>query len=694
MPRTSPLRAEPEVGIRPSWRWLTLVLLGAATIAAFFGVTRAGWILFDDPDYVVHNAHVSNGFTLDGIAWMFTHPHVGNFHPLTTLSHMLDCELFGLDPRGPHAVNLALHVANALLVCLVLAAYTGAWWRSALIAALFALHPLRVESVAWISERKDVLSGLFFWLTVWAYLRWTRSPTRGRQAWMIGMAALGLLSKPMLVTLPFVLLLLDWWPLDRLGRGGSFDWPTLRARVREKLALFAVSLIVCVTTWQAQRASGAVVAIEQLPLPVRLSNAALAIPRYLQSIAWPSDLAPYYPYDRGVPPIVPILWGAATVLVTIGALLVARKRPWLTVGWLWFLGMLAPVIGVVQVGGQSLADRYTYLPATGIAIALVFEVARLSRDSVLLNRAAAGLLSAALVASAYATQRQVALWRDTETLFAHTLRVTKGNPLAHQVFANVALEKGDIDSALEHFRKALELSPDYVEAHSGLGVALGMKGRYDEAIVEIRRALQARPTAEYHYNLGFALAQQGKFADAIGEFQAALSLEPAHLPSLIRLGNAFGSLGRQDEAAAVLEKALELAPKNVDALRFMAITQVLKGDVETAIRHYERLLQVDPRDLDALNNIAWIRATHADPSHRNGSVAVLLAERARDASPTPNATLFSTLAAAYAETGRFAEAVRAGERAVELARTEKDAAAEKSFESQLELYRVGRPFHP
>jgi tetratricopeptide (TPR) repeat protein len=675
----------PEVSRRA--RAWTLVALGLATLASFAGLAQAGWILFDDPVYVFNNPHVARGLTLEGLRWMFSHAHGGNFHPLTTIAHMLDVEVFGLDPRGPHLVNLALHVANALLVCVVLARYTGAWWRSAIVAALFALHPLRVESVAWISERKDVLCTLFFLLALDAYRRWTIDPRRGAYARLVAWFVFGLLAKPMLVTLPFVLLLLDAWPLART------EWRLRGARWREKLPLFAIALASAIITFLVQRAAGAVKSSESLPLGARIANALAGYARYLGKTFVPVDLAVYYPNAGSVS--VALACAAATLIVaaTACAWILRERRPWLLFGWLWYLGTLVPVIGIVQVGDQALADRYTYIPSMGVMVALVWEIAATLRRARLLVRAAIGATALVLVASSIATARQVALWKDSRTLFAHAVRVTEPNALAHQVLGNALITDGELDHGIAELEIALALSPDFPDAHNNLGSALGVKGRFDEAIVHFQAALARQNTPETHHNLAFALTQTGRRDEAMHEYEAALALDPDLAGAHAKLGALLTAAGRLDEAAAHLQRALELSPDEIETLRSMAITRTLQGRVEDAVRSYRALLARAPKDLDALNNIAWIRATHADAAHRDGAEAVRLAETARDAAPEANDVLYSTLAAAYAESGRFADAVKAGERAVELARAAHRDADAQRFAAQLDGYAHGRAFH-
>jgi len=709
-PREAPRREGAEAAaaspagasLPPAVRALTLALLAAATCLAFAGVLRNGWIFFDDPRYVYENPHVNQGLRLGDALWFLSHAHGENWHPLTSWSHMLDVQLFGLDPAGPHAVNLALHALNALLLVLVLYRLTGGWWRSLAVGALFALHPLRVESVAWVSERKDVLSGLLFVLTLEAYRRWVARPGRLRQAVLIVAFALGLMAKPMLVTVPFVLVLLDAWPLGRWraagqraeggGRGPGVPAQPLLGLIAEKWPLFALAAASAVVTFLVQREGGAVASVGVISLGRRLANALVSYWQYVGKTLWPDRLAPFYPMPPA-PGLGPAIAAAGLVLATLVVVGQVRKRPYLAVGWLWYLGMLVPVIGLVQVGSQAYADRYTYLPVIGLLVALAWgagELVARSRPGRIVAACACVLLLAVL---STLTARQVALWKDTWTLFSHTLAVTRDNPVAHQNLGDVLLKRGEVLPAKRHYEETLRLAPGFADARNKLGSILGSLGRYDEAIAQFQEAIRLGDDAQFRHNLGLVYAMRGRTDEAIREYEASVRLDPDNYLSLIRLGEALGSRGRFPEAVAHLRHALELAPANNEACRLLAVTLVQEGRIEEAVRAYGEILGRSPDDLDALNNVAWIRATHAEAAHRDGAEAVRLAERARDRSPEPQAVLLSTLAAAYAEAGRFPEAVRAGERAVELAKGAGDGQQAATYARQLSRYRAGKPFH-
>jgi tetratricopeptide (TPR) repeat protein len=689
----APPPAGPGSGRARRERRLVLALLALATFAAFAPVLRNDFVLFDDPEYVTTQARVLRGLRLDDAFWFLTHPHTANWHPLTTWSHMLDVQLFGTSPGGHHATSLLLHVVNALLLALVLFRLTGAWWRSVAVAALFALHPLRVESVAWVSERKDVLSGLFFLLTIEAYRRWVERPGHVRYALLLLALALGLMSKPMLVTLPFVLVLLDLWPLGRLrpGRGGR-GGATFAGLLAEKWPLFALAAASAVVTFVVQRRAGAVIAVEAVSPALRVTNAALSYWRYVGDTLWPRDLAVFHPF-HAVPAGVAAASLAGLVVATAGALALARRRPYATTGWLWYAGMLVPVVGLVQVGSQAYADRYTYLPTIGVVIALVWLAGDLVARSRAARAVAVAALLVALAALSVATWRQAARWKDTTTLFTHTLAVTHDNPVAHQCLGSALLGEGKVEEAMVELREALRLAPRYPDAHNNLGQALGMLGRHEEALGHFRAALQATDKADVHHNVGFALDQLGRKDEAMVEYEAALRRDPQRYLTLVLLANDLAARGRFAEAEARLARALALNPDEVEPHRLMAVVLTAQGRVEEAIREYGAILERAPDDLDALNNVAWIRATHADAAHRDGAEAMRLAERAVAKSPEPAAVLHSTLAAACAEAGRFADAVREGERAVALARSAGAHEEAARYAEQLRRYRAGQPFH-
>ncbi len=687
--------AAPKTEGRPRWEIAALILL--VTLAIFSGALRADFIIFDDPQYVKSNAHVTPGLTLEGIGWFLHTPHGANWHPLTSVSHMADVQWFGLAPGGHHAVNVLLHGLGAALLFFALERMTRMPWRSAAAVLLWAVHPLRVESVAWISERKDVLSGAFFMLVLLAYGRWSRDPSARRMAWVALWFGLGLLAKSMLVTVPGVLLLLDSWPLGASTAGPGEPRVaasrSLGVRLREKWALVAMAVALALVTFLVQRSSGAVQDLDRLPLDVRAANAVVSTARYIGMTLWPVDLAPIYPLHRPIAPWSVVAAGALLLALTAFVLSQWRRRTYLAIGWLWYLGMLVPVIGLVQVGSQSHADRYTYLPTIGLIVAGVWAVADWAADSKARRTAAAVLLLGALGCLGAATVKQVGRWKDSRTLFAWTLSVTRDNAIAQRCQGEAMMEAGDPQAAEAFLQEAVRLDPGYAEAHEKLGVVFGQLGRLNDASAAFKRALELREDVETRHNLGHSLARLGRLDEAVMEFEKALRLDPDHVLTHSHLGAALLVRGDTDRAKTHLARSLALNPENLGARRQYAAALLALGQFAEGIGEYKKLLVGNPSDLDVLNSLAWLLATHPDAAYRDGAEAVRLAERARGLLQRPVATLEATAAAAYAEVGRFADAVSSGEQAVSLARAAGAAEEARKFAEQLAGYRAGKPYH-
>ncbi len=683
---TATLASSPPPPPPLAWRIVTALALVALTLAVFAGVRRNGWILFDDPVYVTDNVHVNHGVSWEGLRWFMTEPHVGNWHPVTSLAHMGIVQLFGLAPAAHHVASLLLHALNALLLLLALFRLTRSWWKSAIVAALFAVHPLRVESVAWASELKDVLSTCFFLLTLLAYARWCERPGAARQALVVGLLALGLLAKPMLVTAPAVLLLLDAWPLGRLASARE-----LPARVREKWPLWLLVAVFVVITVLIQKKAGAVATVGHVTVPMRVTNALVSWWRYVGASFWPHGLTIYYPHPRRVLWLAGALAGAGLAAATALAWRFRGRAPWLATGWLWYVGTLVPVIGLVQVGRQAWADRYSYIPTIGLALALVWGVGALVERARAARIAAIAAALLAVGALSAATVRQVARWRDTRSLFGWTLQLMPENSTAHMCIGNQYMVEGRAREAVNEFREALRIEPDYDEVHNNLAAALASLGRFAEARVEFAAALTVRPNVEAWHNVGYMDAQQGRFDDAVREFGEALKLDPRHVPTLYALAAAEGARGRTADAEANLRRALDVDPNHAPSHRLLAETLKNERKPDEALEHYEWLLRADRDDVDALVNAAWLRATLARADRRDGAKALAYAERAKAKSPEPVAIIEATLAAACAEQGRFPEAIAAAERAVALARAAHSDGEAAAYASQLARYRAGQP---
>ena len=894
---------------------IVCVLLALVTLLVYLPVRHYAFVNFDDPDYVTENPMVQAGLTWSGFQWAFTTWHASNWHPLTWLSHMVDCQLFGLNAGGHHLVNVLFHATNAVLLFLLLLRLTSALWQSAFIAALFAWHPLHVESVAWVAERKDVLSAFFGLLTLMAYVCYAQGVTSGM--WQVTRTnsirsrvtcpasryyslallffALGLMAKPMLVTLPFVFLLLDYWPLRRVtGDGWQVTGDkksvgklsTLNctpnafgaqlSTILEKWPFFALAAASCVVTFVAQKRGEAVVSLGGYPLSSRIANAAVAYVKYLFNSVYPVNLAVIYPLPiYSLPkenPWVQVA-GAIIVLAMISWVIwrARRQRPYLLTGWLWYLGMLVPVVGLVQVGSQAMADRFTYLPLIGVFIGVVFGLGDLAKKLRLEPMVMASVAGVVLAGCLFATARQLRFWRDSETLFEHTLAVTKDNPIAQSNLGTALSEAGQPQEAAEHFGEALRLNPDYARAHYNLGVALTQTGHLQEAMEHFREALRLNPDyAPAHYNLGHALLQTGQPQEAIEHFQEALRLKlddaPAHnnlgvalvqtghpqeaikhyqealrlqpnLPEAqYNLGNALLQTGQPQEATAHFQEALRLKPDYAMAHNNLGVALAQTGQPQAAIKHYQealrlqpnlpdahcdlgitltevgrlteaithfeqalqlepnhpkahnglglallqngqadkaiaqfrtalqlqpdwtaarnnlgdalinfgcvlfqkgqmnqaiaplqeglqirpdnagaynclgfiflrqgqageavanfqKALELQPNNADAHKYLAWIMATCPDASVRNGTQAVELAEQAEQLSGGGNPAILATLAAAYAEAGRFPEAVTTAQKALQLVESQTNAASViNDLQTQIKCYQAGLPF--
>ena len=525
------------------------------------------FVNFDDHAYVYQNPEVRAGLTLHGIGWAFTHDHARNWHPLTTLSHMLDCQLFGLEPAGHHFTNVVLHAIATVLLFVFLRRLTNGpgavdnFWPSAFVAAVFAVHPLRVESVAWVAERKDVLSAVFFMLTLLAYLRHARQPSLGRYTLMSILFVLGLLSKPMLVTVPIILLLLDFWPLGRLRNDA-------RLALLEKLPLLFFSGAVAVITLLVQKRGP--LPIDQLPFTWRLTNAVVSYVVYVWQMIWPANLAAFYPHPNNTLSASQIA-AALLLLAAISAAVVwlRQSKPYLVTGWFWYVIMLVPVIGIVQVGEQAHADRYTYLPQIGLYVALTWLIADLAKRYHFPRRGLAVAATVIVLVLGWRAAAQARYWQNSETLWNRALAVTRNNDVAHNNLGYLLLRHGKIDEAIAHFEAALRIRSANVQSHYSLGLslihnnlanALVRKGQLNDAIPHYEQAVALRPDyADGHYNFGIALSQLGRNEDAIAQWQQTISLRPDDAEAHLTLGDALARGGRRDEALREYDRGIALA---------------------------------------------------------------------------------------------------------------------------------------
>lgn len=684
--------------------WLICLLLSAITLLVFWPVTSHEFINYDDPLYVTENPHVQAGLTQESIAWAFGHvTGEGTYwHPVTWLSHMLDCQLFGLKAGRHHLTNLLFHTANVLLLFLALRRMTGAAWRSAVVAGLFALHPLQVDTVAWIAERKNVLSTLFWMLTLLAYEAYARRPGVTCYTLVFIAMALGLMCKPMLVTIPCVLLLLDYWPLRRIvevqpgwvspdaASYPRYKWPRL---LLEKMPLLGLAAVSSAVTVMAHQRLGLLPTGEQLPLSSRVEHALVAYAGYLEKIVWPVDLAVFYPHP-GTWPSERVLLSALLVAgITVLAGWWARKRPYLIAGWLWFLGTLVPVIGLVQAGTQSMADRFAYVPIIGVCILAVWGLAEMLGRAPFHRIIMAGTAGAVLCACGIAARRQVGYWQDSETLFGHTVRVTRDNFVALLNYGVGLGEHGKLEEAVKQYEEALRVNPGYPQAERNLGNALALQGKLEAAIPHYATALKSKPDyAEAEYNWGSALALEGKLNEAEGHFLAALRLSPDYAEAHNSYGNLLVLQGRTDNAIAEYRAAIKAKPDYAEAHCFLGRALARQKQFGEAVTEFRATLKAKPDHLAALNDLAWILATAKDEQIRNVPEAIQLAERACRLSPKGDALYLDTLAVANSEAGQFAGAVAASEKALRLAEEAKDDALAAQLRAHLNAFREGHSY--
>lgn len=580
------------------WPLLICLTLALATLAVFAQVHNFDFVKYDDDTYVTDNRHVQSPFSRQAVRWAFTTGCASNWHPLTWLSHMLDCQLFGLDARGHHLMNLFFHTVNTLLLFAVLKRMTTALWPSAFVAALFALHPLHIESVAWVAERKDVLSSFFWFLTMWSYIRYAERRCAARYISTLVFFVLGLMAKPMLVTLPFVLLLLDYWPLGRLQR------PVLHV-VAEKLPFFAFSAVSSAITFLIQRSGGAMAAFEVYSVKTRIANTVVSYANYITDMLWPSRLAVLYPHPgSGIPIAKVIICVLGLLFISICFIYVGRRHRYLTFGWLWYLGTLIPVIGLVQVGAQARADRYTYIPLTGLFIIIAWGVRELTNRLPYRKIILTVSSSVVLCALAVCTWGQLGYWKNSVTLFERTLDVTSNNYIMHNNYANILFELNRIEEAVEHYNRSLELKPNFAKIHNNLGNALAKLDRSEEAINHYNQALNLKPDyAVAHYNLARALAGAGKNDQAIAEYRTALQFKPDYIEALSNLGFELAKQGNFEQAVEYYNKTIELDQQNIIAHGRLALALAAVGKTNEAIKQCRIVLAARPYDVEMYRNL-------------------------------------------------------------------------------------------
>ncbi len=586
------------------------IILAVLTFSVFVPALHCGFVNFDDPEYVLNNTVIHNGFSADALRWALTANVTANWHPLTLLSHVLDCQMFGVKSAwGHHLTSIALHSINAGLLFVLMRLMTGAVWRSAMVALLFAIHPLRVESVVWIAERKDVLSTFFGVFAMLTYMHYVRRPGLAGMIGVCVLFVLSLLSKPMFVTLPFLLLLLDWWPLRRWAIG---DWQSLRNVAIEKTPLLAIALVFCIITIKAQHMGGAVRDLVAITPAARLANTVVAYFTYVVQMFWPVNLAIPYPFPLNDEWPTALLALAVCVIVgaTFAAITIRNRAPWFTVGWCWFIGMLVPVIGLVQVGSQSHADRYTYLPMTGLLIAIVWLAGYALQSipsAVIRTMLAAGLATIISSALIVRTREQIGFWSDSISLFSHTIAVTGDNAIARNNLGTALADAHRFAEAETQFREAVRIRPNSANGHLNLGNALSDQHRMSEAIAEYSIALKLKPDYPdaLHY-MGRALAGTDPHK-AIEYYEQAIALKSDYAEAHNNLGAAYGSVNQLDQAFAHFQRAVQIKPEYADAHCNLGAVYMQRQMPDQAVHEFEIALRLNPHHADALRYLPIAR---------------------------------------------------------------------------------------
>jgi tetratricopeptide (TPR) repeat protein len=699
--------------------FLICLALALSTLVVFWQVRHHQFISFDDDWYIFDNSHIVNGLTWDNVLWFFSHDHGGNYHPLTAISHMLDCNLYGLDAGGHHFTNLLFHLANALLLFLVFKSMTANLWASAFIAALFALHPLHVESVAWASERKDVLSTFFGLLTMAAYIRYVRKSDLRSYLLTILLFALGLLAKPMLVTLPFLLLLLDYWPLERVTPGSRPVISGWRRIIIEKIPFLVLAAVIGAITFSIQKDTGITQDIAEYPMTWRIGNAATAYITYIIKMFWPVNLAIFYPHPRSS--LSSVQAGLAfflLVCITALALWQVRKRPWFAVGWLWFAISLFPVIGLVQVGLQAWADRYTYMSYTGLFIIVVWGVPELLARFRYKNLILALVAGASILVLAVASWFQVGYWQDNEKLYEHATKVVKDNWWARHNLGREFVNQGKLDQAVEQFTKALRVYPDNANIKNDLAKTFLKQGMFEQASELYQEFLPPLPEdlnlvsqvtdnelfrqrrfthvlgffAEGQVNLAIALMQQGKYDESVKHFTVALQLRPELVRELKDVAVSLLRQGKPAEAEKLYQQILQILPEDLDVHNGLGLALDRQGRLDEAVREFRGVLRISPDRIDAMITLARLISVNKDADFYDPNEAIHLAQRACAASDYQKPELLDTLAIAYAAVGRFQDAVETADKAFKLAQSSQQEQLALQIQARLNLYKAGESY--
>jgi tetratricopeptide (TPR) repeat protein len=686
---------------------LICVVLATVTFAVFWPVTHYDFVSFDDPYYIQGNPRVLSGLSLQNILWAFQTGFFANWHPITWLSHMLDIELFGLNPGLHHLVSLLLHVANTLLLFWVLERITGARWTSAVVAALFAVHPLHVESVAWIAERKDVLSTFFGLLCIGSYIRFVelhRQTSRANHYYLASLAflALGLMSKAMVATIPLLLLLLDYWPLGRMRLSAQnsvsntstlprgLELRTFRKLVREKTQYFVLAILSIVIAYLIMRSEGAVQMLPGDSWITRVTTPFISCATYVAKMFWPVNLAVFYPRPQNWPAWQIIFSVLTSLAITFLAFFMIRRRPYVTVGWLWFLVAVAPVSGVAPLGEHSLADRYTYVPLIGLFIAIVWAAADVGERRRLLQLPLVVASILVIISLAIVSRAQLKYWESSIPLLEHDIKVVGSTGTVESNLGMNYYRQNNWREAEKHILETLRVQPDFQRAHGYLAMIYAQEGGTEDAIHAIKE-MTPDWEAEAHRTVGEIFLSQSKTNEAVAQYAAAANLDPRDAQTRETLGLLLVHQGRFDAASRQFEALVQLKPEAQSHFH-LALSLLIQGKAEEAINHYQEAIRLKPDWPEPLNDLAWLFATYPRAELRNGPQAVELAERACKLTNFKEARFLGTLDAAYAEAGRFPEAITTAEQAKSLALAAGDKTIADLADERLKLYRSGRPF--
>jgi len=687
---------------------LVCLFLVIAILGVYGQVRNYTFVNLDDSSYILNNPHIRDGLNLEGISWAFSFPGFDYWHPMTWLSHMLDCHLYGLKAGMHHRVSLIFHILNSILLFLVFKKMTGAIWRSSFVAVMFALHPINVESVAWLAERKNVLSTFFGLLTMLTYIYYSKQPSVFRYLPILFAYTLGLMSKPMLATLPFVLLLLDYWPLCRINLTQSvrnnqqtsksnnveFKRSSAFHLALEKIPLLILSAVSVLLSSLAVQRLGIVISTTSVPMKLRIKNALVSYVGYIIKIIWPHDLAVFYPYPHTIQLWKVIGAGVLFLFISFFVFRAVKSKPYLGVGWLWYIGTLVPAIGLVQAGlWPAMADRFVYVPTIGIFIIIAWGIPDLVVRWRYRKIKLATIATALFTTLAVTTYLQVKYWRNSITLFEHALDVTQKNSIAHHKLGEALKSQHNTFAAIKHYSEALQINPDIFATHLNLGIILRDEGKLNEAIDHFSKALRLKPDrAEPQYELGNTLEKQGDFVAADRHYREALRIKPDYVKAHNNLGIILARQKRNKEAIYHLNEAIRIDSNYEEPQCNLGIIYADQGNIEKAIFHYKKALSLNPNMVQALYNLSWILAIHKDEKYRNGKEAVKLAEKLCQITHYDQPLALDALAAAYAENGRYDDALVTAQKAHKLALNLGSKALALCLKKRLNLYRNRIPY--